>query len=361
MAADTGPYSRAQFCRKYGITDKTFRDLERAGDLQLEWESRNGLLVASVADIEQRRILTAARNHIATYGRGKSFARVPFQRFLFLRFLQVPVEDLYCELVERHLIHARGFPITRLKAMRKAFITEVPRPLRKRVEAYEAPSTAVEQAQLDILLRVCGIELAYNNPVLEQSFSCMSDPDVKLGFDIGLSTQAVLPEVQAFLEDVASITISQEGLLFYQLLFHDIPVLDSEEVQDYLKTQKPSHRGLLQQAIGQPISSLRTIIGLQDNTNEFELLLELKSRAMTDVLAAMLQPKTAESRRDFNTQLKNLLMLIDRTAMSTGPGGPGAPGSLPSVFDRFELKTSTMSSNLFQIPSTEPADKANHG
>jgi hypothetical protein len=361
MAASADLCSRSQICRKYGITEKTLRSLEEDGILDLAWKARNGLLVADVSAVKHRRVLTAARNHIDTFGRAKNIDRVPFQRFLFLRFLQLPVEDIYEEILGRNLIHKRGFPVSRLKEMRDAFIEEVPRPLRKKVASGKEATTDTEKKQLEILLQVCGISLAYAHPELEQGFACLSDSEVKLALDIGLSTASTIPDIRAFLEDVASFTIPKVGLLFYSTLFYDLSFLDSDEVQSYLKALKPSSRRLIQRALGQSLQTLRMSLGLSLNRDAEEALYELRDRALTDVYASMLEPRNIETDREFNVRLKNLLMLIDRTTMSDGPGGGGGGTQLPSVFDRLEMKTSNMSGTLFQLPQPESDAEKNSG
>ena len=90
-------------------------------------------------------------------------------------------------------------------------------------------------------------------------------------------------------------------------------------------------------------------------------LYELRDRALTDVYASMLEPRNIETDREFNVRLKNLLMLIDRTTMSDGPGGGGGGTQLPSVFDRLEMKTSNMSGTLFQLPQPESDAEKNSG
>ena len=355
MAADEkGPYSRAQLCRKYGVTERTLRALEKSGLLQLTWQVEHGLMVALLSNVGQRRVLAASKNHVSTYGRDGGIERVPFQRFLFLRFLQLPLADIYVELVERNLVHPRGFSIDRLKKMHKAFIDSVPQPLRKCVAARKPPKTVTEKRQFDVLLQVCEIDNAYAHPELEQAFSCMTDGDVKLGIDLGLVTQSTLPEICAFLEDSVSFSIPAAGLLFYHITFMDISFMSNDEVQSYLKTQKPSSRNMLAQALGRPIADMRLIIGLDAETDTDHALATLRGQATQQLLASMMLPQTSETRRDAHLAMKNLMMLVDREDRTKIAADRGAGGiKLPDVFRQLELKTSTMEGGLFRLPGPE--------
>jgi len=360
MAGSTGPYSRSQLCRKYGITDRTLRALEDRGTLVLTWYPRNGLMVTDLESNDQKRILAMARNHVMSFGRAQGIPRLPFLRFLFLRFIQVPVEDLYAELLDRNMIAARSFKLPQLKKMHKAFVEAVPRPLQKKVRAHAEASTATEKKQLDVLLKVCGIYEAYHNPQQEQSFKYLSDPEIKLGIDMGLSSRAKLPEIADFIADVAGFSINLEALLFYHVLYHDISFLDNDEIQAYLKGLKPSHRDLLGKAVGSTIPELRMALGFVEDMSIEDTVVQLRNAVLTKTSATLLAPGSQENTREFSALLRNFAYLVDRSNIE-GTGKGGAAASMPDVFSQFEMKISQMDgAGLFRLPSAE-GEELNHG
>jgi hypothetical protein len=357
MSESVETFSRPQIRREYQITEGTLVDLEANELLVLDWVVKHGLYVTTLT-ADSKRVLDCAKNHLLTYGARASFAIVPFQRFLFLRFLQMPVEDIYEDLVARNLVQPSHFPISVVEKMLAEFKANLPKQLRASIGTYKAPTTKVAKRQLDIVLQVCDIPIAYAHPELEQKFAFMADEQIKLIIDAALSTRSSFAEAQKFLAEIAEISIKIEGLAFYQNLFHDLGILDRESVQEHLKAQKPSVREQLQLAIGGTLADYRTKSGIDDEHDLDQTMSVLKEYTIRELIKATIV-KTPEAAKTFNAHLKSLMLIVDRGDRQKAATS-GISNKILSVFSQLTVQETEMSEDIFYIQK-ESEDVENHG
>ena len=306
----TAVYSRPRITKEFSVNEKTLSWLERTGRINLNWQPKNGLLVTELTE-DAERTLRCAASAITALKLPDGLTYFPFQRFLHLRFLQLPVEEIYIELGDRNLINTNLISQDQLNTYREVFVSALPLLVQKMVRTGKPAKTEEEKLELDVVLDVCEIALAFQHPELEQSFKFMTETPIKDCLDCALSTKSTLLEVQTFLRDVANFPISIEGLAFYQSLFHDVALVSPEQFKGYLKYLKPSIRQRMALAVNSTIEEFRLRSGYERDFEVEQILTAFKG-SLTDNLISLLNTKTPDSEKAFHYNLRSLMMVIDR-------------------------------------------------
>jgi len=348
-------YSRVQLCKEFGITDRTLRELEGSGQLELSWEAKHGLLRTKLT-VANRRLLHGAGNHIHSFGSATQrtrVSRVPFQRFLFLRFLQLPLDDVYDELLEYNLASSR-FPKSQLERHYVIFLRNLPDKLRVCVNAGKEPSTKVETQQLRTVLETCEIDIFYDNPERVDGFWLLTHPEEKWTLETLLATTSSLEEIQAAAESMTGMSVNPDQLLFYQQLFSDYSFLNGEELKAHLKRLKPSVRKLLSIGIGSDVDSVMAQLGLHDGEAGTEAMLSTLQLSLMRRVYLNRDASDADSRAMFDRDFKALMLLVDRA--EDPKRKPVGQAEAESVFDRFEIREDDVDDNLFEIPKDKGAE-----
>ena len=111
-------FAKPQLCQEFGVTERTLNYLTELELIAPDWTYRHGLPIVELTE-DDRLTLSCAGNAIHNNLRG----RLPFQRFLYLRFIQMPLEYIQFELAEKNLMDAARVTPTE---------TGLPRPKRRR-------------------------------------------------------------------------------------------------------------------------------------------------------------------------------------------------------------------------------------
>jgi hypothetical protein len=348
-------YSKPQLLREFKITDRSLASLESAGILSLSWNVHNGLQKCS-PDAKALQVLKCSSNHPFSFTKNSEFGLLPFYRFLFLRFMQMPAEDIHFELLERNLIHSDRLTVEEVEAMQTVFLDNIPSPLQARTRKQLPPKTKIEQAQLDTLLRVCDIDLAYHHPELDSSFTFMSDPDTKAIIDAILSTQGSFEAVRNFLTEVLAFDISIQGLAFYQSMFHDLSPLGRDDLKVYLKYVRPSTREHIRLAVGRPLEDYRVQSGLEDRVSIDTTLKVIKDHTVKELIRATVV-KTPESAKDFTSHLRSLMLILDREDQHARANTSDSERRMINqVFSHLELSEQSMDDDIFLLDNSEKTD-----
>jgi len=232
-----------------------------------DWQYRHGLQVVDLSE-KDRRVLSCAKN--SPYN-GHEF-RMPFQRFLWLRFIQMPLDLIQFELKEKNLLDCSKYDSKFLMRRHEQFLAGVPEELRDCVEENRPPKTKEEKELFDILLDVCELRIAYEHPTWDDALRFMNDPNVKTIIDSALSTMGTYEQVSMFIHEVLGVSITDAGLLFYQQLFHDMSMMTAADLKEYFKGISPSRKQELQRAHGTPLDVYKLQSGLQANIRADEVI-----------------------------------------------------------------------------------------
>lgn len=356
----TSLFSRPRLCRKYGITDRTLNRLERTGLLSLTWSSVNGLLVTPISEVDGK-MLTVAAVAIESFTIGTGERLWPFHRFLTLRFLQVQnedLEDLHLELVQRNMVSEVTFSLKALRTMHEVFIKKLPQPLRYLAKIKREPETDEEKEYFAYLLSVLELHTVYEHPEYEQGFEFMLDEPTKDIVDATLTTRADFSSIRKFLAEVLSLRMANEGLMFYQLLFHDITALSAAEIKLFLKSSKPSQRNRLQSALGQTIETFRVRSGIEDVIKVDQTLEFLRDRVVENLIISI-DGRTEEAEKTFLNNLRGLMMITERLDQLKPSANDAQATSLPPYMRGLELRpVAIKETGIFQLPAAKVEEKS---
>jgi len=299
-------YSRPRIAKEFKINDKTLSWLESSGRLVIDWQPKNGLLTCELT-AEQKRLLSFARISLFAFNDDSGRWNWPFQRFLVLRFLQMDTDTQYQELLDRGIVAKPGFSKEELDIIKMQFVARLPEESRVLVEK---PGEGKKE-DLDTVLDLLDLSLAYEHPELEQSFYFMLDKDIKDAVDCAVSTHSSFVEIQTFLRTCLGMQISIEGLAFYQQLFFDVQLVPNEHFKNYLRTLRPSMRDKLRTAVNATVELFRFKAGYDDKVEVDKVLTVVRDDLLQDLLG-LLSTKGPDSEKVFNTTLKSLTAVLER-------------------------------------------------
>jgi hypothetical protein len=355
----TSLFSRPRLCRTYGITDKTLNRLERTALLSLSWTVKNGLLVTAVSEVDAK-MLSVAAVAIESFTKDTENRVWPFHRFLTLRFLQVQndeLEDLHLELVQRNIISETSFSLRTLRTLHEIFIKKLPAQLRYLARIKREPETDEEKEYFGYLLSILEINTVYDHPEYEQGFEFMLDEPTKDIVDAALTTRSDFSSIRKFLAEALSLRMANEGLMFYQLLFHDITVLTATEIKLFLKSSKPSQRARLQAALGQTLDVFRVRSGIEDNMKADQTLSFLRDRVVENLILTV-DGRTEEAERTFLNNLRSLMLITERLDQLRPAEEESQSTTLPNYMRGLEIKSvSIKDGGIFQLPAAKVDEK----
>jgi hypothetical protein len=286
----------------------------------------------------------------------------PFHRFLTLRFLQVQNEDLgdlHAELVQRNIVAESAFSVSELRTIHEIFIKKLPKPLRYLAKVKREPETDEEKEYFAYLLAVLELTTIYEHPEYEQGFEFMLDEPTKDVVDALLTTRSGFSTIRKFLAEAISLRMANEGLMLYQLLFHDVNALSASEIKQFLKNSKPSQKSRLQLAIGQTVEVFRVRSGIEESIKAEHTLEFLREQVVKNLISAV-DGRTDESERTFLNNLRGLMMITERLDQLKPLADESQSATLPPYMRTLEIKSISISeSGIFQLPAPKVDEK--HG
>lgn len=327
-------FAKPQLCQEFGVTERTLNYLTELELIAPDWTYRHGLPIVELTE-DDRLTLSCAGNAIHNNLRG----RLPFQRFLYLRFIQMPLEYIQFELAEKNLMDAARVTPTMLKTRYEEFLSRVPEGLRDCIDENRPPKTKEEKALFDKLLDVCEIRIAYEHPEWDEAFSFMNNKSVKIIVDAALTTTGSYQQISAFLYDALEVNFTPEGLLFYQQLFHDMEMMDDSSMKLYFKGISPLHRQELQLAHGTPLEVYKLQSGLHTDIQAEEVLEIAISQVCQKVIELTADVSMADSEETYKA-IRTFNILMDRHTKVIEVAGSQQSSNVPDFF-----KTLTLTNN----------------
>jgi len=259
--------TRAQICRKYQITPQTFDGVRKL--LEAQPTPKHGNVFYALTPNDEI-ALTCARNHIYSFGSDepRATARVlPFHRFLSLRLLTTPIEDILDELHYRHLI-SNKFGKEYLKKLHGRFVKRLPKTLQPVVRELDEPPAELSDAY-DLMMEVLGIGVMYEEPLwLELFFDLVGDARVKDKVETIFTTHGEMAEHQRALEEQTSFRWQPAAVEIYKSMFYDISPMNDADWDYYLRRLRVSERQHKRAARDMTTSEFNVREGLRPNFRE---------------------------------------------------------------------------------------------
>lgn len=262
--------TRAQIAKKFGISPTTF--VEVSGLLESKPIPKHGNIFYDLTK-NDKIVLECSQNHGASFKTdGQAVIHLlPFHRFLCLRFLTTPIDDVMDELRSRNLVTHR-FGYEYLKKIHNRFIKRVPKAMRQ-IARKKLPPTRELEKQYRLMLRVLGIEMPYDNPLwIEVMFESVSDKRLKQLTETVFTTRGNKKDQQTTLAELTGYRWKDVGVDVYRSLFYDLYSMDESDWEYYTGFLSPPERKAKRKAYRMSTNELLVFEGVRPN---FEAAMEI--------------------------------------------------------------------------------------
>lgn len=256
------PYTKSQLLTKYDIPAAAFEVLQGGDHFSSPFKAKNGLSVVAPTK-EDEFALECARLTTAGF-RGAPL--LPYHRFLVLRFLCLPVQDVYEELINVGLLASRErFKVSFLEKIFKKLKERAPKEIQKVFDTKEppGPKAQVSLARFKKFLSIMNIRFFYENPDhVEDLGFFLKSRDV---CELILTTSGTNDAIAEFFTQHIKAAIPCDAIVAYRLLYYAAHELSTEDWKSYLATIPPDERKAKTDARGKDLveyASMKGILGL---------------------------------------------------------------------------------------------------
>lgn len=337
-------FTRPGLCRHFLISDRTLTFLEARGIIELSWVRSAGVLRTSVSE-DQARVLECSRAHVDSFRAASGIRILPFHRIIALRSLCYDADDLYDDILFKNCLSYVNCSKNRIVEYRAAFLDLFPEDF---IDLIKKPELSERtQKDLNIILKILGIEWAYEHPEAVDLFSFLSDEGLKTVIDVCLSSKASVGELSQFLNDAGGLMISPEGLLFYKSMFFDLSLLSADEVFQFIKAVRPSTQTLFNAALGTELTQVKVALGLHKHVDS-DTVLELARQHVVSQLVRTIGTPGMDANQAFDKALKNFLLINDHQNYRLGSKHESKANS---ALQAFRLREVGIDSQLFHFPA----------
>jgi len=275
------PLTREGLLVKYGITDRTLRRLTDQLRLCTLPEITQHGRVRYQIDPKTDLILHAGKFCPYSF----PLRRPPFLRYVLLGLLTSSDAEILAGLEARGVLN-RTIDAAWLKEARSTLSDSFPTLLRPFIEQQLEPQTDFQKNLHRILLDIAGISAAYDTPGMVDQFYWADHDLLQFVQQILLTHTASLDTKAEIINHVAQAeTLSPEGLMFWEALFHDSAFMSPEDFDWYVKTLPPVLRRAYRDS-----AELSTrewlVLSNTHKDREAEAAMvgeQLRRRAMTDI------------------------------------------------------------------------------
>lgn len=343
-------FVKPQLCKEFGVSEKTLNLLTELELIKPDWHYRHGLQVVELKAAD-RKALECAQNCV----HNKHSLQFPFERFLMLRFIQMPLDLVKYDLESKNLIWTHKYDEKYFDRKYEIFLSRAPKDLRACLEEHRPPKNDKERELFDLLLDSCELRLAYEHPEWEEAFSFMADSHIKTVVDAALSTVGTYGDVSDMLHEVLGVNIPDKGLMVYQQLFHDMSFLTSADIKEYFRGVEPSRRAEIQAAHGVHIQEYKLQSGLQADIKTQEIVDVAMQQVARKVIELTSNINNVETSEIHNT-LRAFNILSDRYVKVLDMAPDRRAEDVPSFFKKLELGPQKLSEARI-LPPAEFSDK----
>jgi len=272
------PYTKSQLLTKYDIPFEAFEVIQGSDKFKSRIYAKNGLSVVSPSK-EDQYALECARLTMSGF-RGAPL--LPYHRFLVLRFLCLPVKDVYEELINTGLLASKyRFDITYLKKIHKAMVKRAPKNIKKMFETQEFPKSDAGKKLLDTFLSIVNVRFFFNNPDRVDELSFMLN--TKLIYELILTTSGANDAIAEFFSKRTRGQIPEESIRGYRVLFYAVHEMNNEHWKNYLSMVAPDERKAKTDARGKDLIGYSIEKGIQGMASMGDMLERAKMNYIRDL------------------------------------------------------------------------------
>jgi len=240
FAADksrSGSYTRESLLAAYGLSDKTLRRLLEYGIATPKAETRHGRVFYVVDEATDARLRLGC---FCPWSFDKF--RPPFLRYVLFGMLTVPIDDILAGLDARGIRH-KIIDREWLEEVESSLIRRLPNFARPFVQSRLEPVSPLQRDLHRQLLRLAGVELLYDQPMLLEEFFFEDEPLRHFITQAVHTHSASMADKAALInEGLGREVINPEGLLLWEAYFQDRSVMREEDIARYLRGVPPVYR-----------------------------------------------------------------------------------------------------------------------
>jgi len=338
--------TRQQLLTQFDIRATSLEFLINSHQLDGAFQSLNGQRVLEISD-KDRFLLESARNSIYSFGYGTVNRSVvhgvhalPFHRFLCLRFLTTPVEEIYEEIFQLGLLESKAYyKLPDLQKAHKRFLSRCPAEIAPLAAERKPPDTDDLKKLFQQFLYAIDVGLYYAEPesVEDLSFYLRFKDEL----DVLLTTDALRGEVAAAFGTSRGLKVEPDAIGMYRSLFYAVFDITPEDFDAYLPLLKKSDREAKKRAVGKKFVDIMVEMGA--GTESKELYADIIRKSMQDFLQ-LRELKTPQAQQMTKTALDQALKTQDRLDILTG-----ASRNVGKVLERYKIEGITHEPGIITI------------
>lgn len=321
-------YTKSQLLTKYDLPIGAFEILQGSDKFTTAFVARNGLSVVTPTK-DDLFALECGRLMLSGF-RGAPL--LPFHRFLVLRFLCLPIADVYAELINTGLLASKErFDLAYLKKIHKTIVKRAPKEIQKVFASHEPPKGKVALARFDTFLSIMNIKRFYYAPELVDDLSFMFG--IKDLFELLLTTGGANTDIAEFFSKHMKATIPNLTILSYRLLYYAAHELSDDSWKSYLTTIPPGERKAKSDARGKDLIDYAMAKGIPGLASISEVLERTKTKFIRQLGNAQgFQTSAAQ------TAQKNALDGLLKLDQYTRDVGGTDDADIWKLFERFAVR-----------------------
>lgn len=325
--------SRAKILKKYGISLETLEILNGTGIFESDFEYRRGKSFLSISKRDDF-ALRCAKNEIASFG-GKSAFTFPFHRFLVLRMINTPADEIYDEIFQIGLLPSMDhFKMKDFQAIYDSMIKNSPEELRKVFEKSRDPRGRKEKNHLDLFLSVMNLSVYYEHPKLIEEILFFFK--TKHYLEPMMTTQSKSEEIAAAITKAVGLEVPVEAVSSYRLLFYSTHEVSLGDFRKYLFLIEPGERQNRIEARDMTLTEFCVRRGVEEAVQIKEVLEVIKMQAQKEVLR-LSKIKTGEAGQAARAAFDRLLKSHDALEAMGASSGQSRE-NIAKMFDKFLVR-----------------------
>lgn len=340
--------SRAQILTKFDLKPRTLEVLLGSLMLDSKFESKHGRRLMTVNG-EQKFLLSCAQNYIDSFSSARfnhsrisGIPSLPFHRFLALRFLTTPLDEIFEEIFLLNLLPSKArFKKETFKKLYARFLKRIPAELKSLVKGRKAPKTKKEKLLYDALLSVLNIYEFYHRP--EYVDQLMFFSGMKKKVELFLSTTSSSSDIAKFLTKQTGVPVKEKAISAFRMLFYSIREISDHDLEAYFAMIQPSERKGQREAMSKSINQLAMSLGVEHLGETRDVLEGIKRQALKE-LSQHMGWKTAESRQAQRAAFDRWLKADERLE-SIG----GDVIDITRIFEKFTIKKVDRTNEIISI------------
>jgi hypothetical protein len=325
--------SRAKILKKYGLSLGTLEILNGIGIFENEFEYRRGKSFLPITKRDDF-VLRCARNEITSFG-GKNVFSLPFHRFLILRMINTPADEIYDEIFQIGLLPSMNhFPMKEFQAIFDSFIENSPEELRKMFEKSKDPRGKKERNFLEVFLKVMNLEIYYDEPRLVEELLFFTKMKERL--EAMMTTKAKSGEIAEAISKSVGLEVPIEAVVSYRMLFYSTHDILERDFEKYLLLVTPEERGNKSEANGLTLTEFCVRRGVDQAVQTKQVLEVIFLQAQKEVLY-LSRFKNADSAQAARAAFDRLLKAHEALE-AIGAASGTSRENVAKLFDKFIVR-----------------------